>query len=68
MLKRSYYTAEEVAEFYGLNPDTIRRMCREGKIPGAKQFGRRWRIPAKFLEDNPSIDTSEEDRPDEPKQ
>jgi len=58
MLKRSFYTPEEVAEYYGVHPDTIRKMCREGKIPGARQFGRRWRIPASFLEENQSVDTS----------
>ncbi len=66
-MKRGYYTVEEVAEFYAVAPDTIRRMCRGGKIPGAKQFGRRWRIPAKFLEDNISLETDRSDKPEKPK-
>ncbi len=66
MLKRSYYSVEEVAEYYGVHPDTIRKMCREGQIPGAtKRIGNRWRIPAEFLEANKSIDTSGEGHDDE---
>jgi excisionase family DNA binding protein len=65
MLRRGYYTAEEVADYYRVSADTIRKLCRDGKIPGAKQIGRQWRIPAKFLEDNPSLDTSGEDESEE---
>ena len=36
------YTVEEVAEALKLHPYTIRRLCREGKIPAFK-FGGQWR-------------------------
>ncbi len=38
-----YYTIEEVAEALRLHPYTVRRLCREGKIPGFK-FGGQWRF------------------------
>ena len=37
------YTVDEVAEALKLHPYTIRRLCREGKIPGFK-FGGQWRF------------------------
>ena len=37
------YTVEEVAEALKLHPYTVRRLCREGKIPGFK-FGGQWRF------------------------
>jgi len=37
------YTVEEVAEALKLHPYTIRRLCREGKIPAFK-FGGQWRF------------------------
>lgn len=67
MPRKDYYTAEEVADIYRVSADTIRKLCRDGKIPGARQIGRQWRIPAKFLEDNPSLDTDEENESGEPK-
>lgn len=35
------------AEKYNVSEDTVRRWCREGKIPGAEQDGKGkpWRIP-----------------------
>lgn len=60
MLKKSYYTVEEVARYYSVSPETVRRMCREGRIPGATQFGRQWRIPVKFIEENTTL---EDDNP-----
>ena len=37
------YTIEEVAEALRLHPYTVRRLCREGKVPGFK-FGGQWRF------------------------
>jgi len=37
------YTIEEVAKAVKLHPYTIRRLCREGKIPCFK-FGGQWRL------------------------
>jgi len=37
------YTVEEVAEALKLHPYTVRRLCREGKIPCFK-FGGQWRF------------------------
>jgi len=35
------------AEKFSVNKDTVRRWCREGKIPGVEQDGKGqpWRIP-----------------------
>ena len=62
MQDKPYYSPEEVANYYDVTADTIRRLCREGKIPGAKQIGKQWRIPASFLRDTPSIEETDEDR------
>ena len=37
------YTIDEVANALKLHPYTVRRLCREGKIPGFK-FGGQWRF------------------------
>ncbi len=36
-------TAEEVAEWLGMHPETIRRAARAGRIP-ARKFGGEWRF------------------------
>jgi excisionase family DNA binding protein len=67
MLKRSFYSPEEVAEYFGVSVETIRRMCREGQIPGLKKIGRQYRIPASFLEQTSSIQETDEDTKDQQK-
>jgi excisionase family DNA binding protein len=37
------YTIDEVAESLKLHPYTVRRLCREKKIPAFK-FGGQWRL------------------------
>lgn len=41
--KTEFYTAEEVAEVLRLHPYTVRRLCREKKVPAFK-FGGQWRF------------------------
>lgn len=43
------YTVDEVAEALKLHPYTIRRLCREGKIPCFK-FGGQWRFDKNEIE------------------
>jgi excisionase family DNA binding protein len=62
MQEKPFYSPEEVAEYYDVTADTIRRLCREGKIPGAKQIGKQWRIPREYLQS-----TSNLPKPDEKK-
>jgi excisionase family DNA binding protein len=45
-----FYTAEEVAKVLRLHPYTVRRLCRENKVPAFK-FGGQWRF-AKVEIDN----------------
>jgi excisionase family DNA binding protein len=52
-LDKEWYSPEEVAEYFDLDADTIRKLCREGKIPGARQIGRSWRIPKSYLTGEP---------------
>ena len=40
-----YMTAQEAAARWGISDRRIRVLCSEGKIPGAYQEGRGWRIP-----------------------
>ncbi|MCM8789979.1 MAG: helix-turn-helix domain-containing protein [Candidatus Omnitrophica bacterium] len=41
--KIDFYTAEEVAKILRLHPYTVRRLCREKKVPAFK-FGGQWRF------------------------
>ena len=41
--KVKFYTAEEVAKVLRLHPYTVRRLCREKKVPAFK-FGGQWRF------------------------
>ncbi|HDM37640.1 MAG TPA: DNA-binding protein [Candidatus Omnitrophica bacterium] len=43
------YTVQEVAEALKLHPYTIRRLCRESKIPVFK-FGGQWRFRKEDIE------------------
>jgi excisionase family DNA binding protein len=44
------FTTEDAAELIGCNPETLRRKCRAGLIPGAVKWGREWRIPRWTME------------------
>ena len=41
-----YMTVKQAAEKWGLSDRRVRILCAEGKIPGAFQEGRGWKIPA----------------------
>ena len=41
-----YITIKEISAKWNVSPRRIQRMCAEGRIPGAKKFGRDWAIPA----------------------
>jgi excisionase family DNA binding protein len=58
-----YLTVLEVAGKLHLHPETIRRHCRGNKIPGAKQFGGYWRIPASWLAPDPAGPTPQSPSP-----
>jgi len=49
MQESIYVSPEEAARAFSVQPETIRRLCREGKIPGARKIGGVWRIPKSFL-------------------
>ncbi|MCA9407185.1 MAG: helix-turn-helix domain-containing protein [Candidatus Omnitrophica bacterium] len=44
------YTVEEVAKALKIHPYTVRRLCREKKIPCFK-FGGQWRFDKKKLQE-----------------
>lgn len=44
-----YLTIDEVADLLHLHRDTVRRMLREGRLPGTK-VGRAWRIARQALD------------------
>lgn len=56
MQKKNYYSIKEVADYFNVSPDLIRKLIDEGKVPGARRLGNIWRIPASFLEDNQAVD------------
>lgn len=41
-----YITVKQAAEKWGISDRRVRILCAEGKIPGAYQEGRAWKIPA----------------------
>ncbi len=45
----AYVSPEDAARFFDVDVEHIRRLCREGKIPGARKIGNLWRIPRAFL-------------------
>lgn len=51
-------TVKEVVEIAGLHEGTVRRLCKDGKIPAMK-IGGRIRIPKRFLLDSFDADTGE---------
>ena len=65
MLKKTYYSPEEVATYFDVSVETIRRMCRDGEIPGVKRIGRQYRIPASFLQETSSIQEKEDEQNDQ---
>ena len=62
MQDKPYYSPEEVAEYLDVTPETIRNLCRAGKIPGARQVGRQWRIPREYLLSKPDIPDEKDDQ------
>ena len=47
-----YLTIQEVAEKWGITTRRIQVLCSEGRLPGAKKFGRQWAIPADIEKPN----------------
>lgn len=47
-----YITIQEASEKWGITDRRIQRLCAEGRIEGAKKFGRQWAIPS--ITDKPS--------------
>jgi len=41
----NYVSVKEKAELWGLTPRQVQYFCRDGKISGARRFGRAWMIP-----------------------
>ena len=40
-----FMSTKEAAEKWGISDRRVRVLCSEGKIPGAYQEGREWKIP-----------------------
>ena len=53
-----YLTVRKMAERWGLSDRTVQQLCNQGRIPGARKFGRAWAIPADVEKpDSPHRDT-----------
>ena len=46
---KQWYTTEQAANILGVHIETVRRLLRAGKIPGARKVGRAWRIPSDWI-------------------
>jgi len=49
-MKNKTYTAEEIAQYLRVHPYTVKRLAREGKIPGFK-VGDQWRFDVQEMDD-----------------
>jgi excisionase family DNA binding protein len=47
--ERRWYTTKDAAIILGLHVETVRRWCREGRIPDLRKVGSDWRIPDTWL-------------------
>ena len=43
-----YITIQEASEKWGITSRRIQVLCSEGRIEGAKKFGRQWAIPVEI--------------------
>ena len=43
-----YSTIQEASEKWGITSRRIQVLCSEGRIEGAKKFGRQWAIPVEI--------------------
>jgi len=43
--KEAFYKLEELTKPLGKTIHTLRRWCREGKVPGAKKVEKEWVLP-----------------------
>lgn len=46
MIDGKYMTTAEAAEKWGCSTQVVRKLCRNGRVPGAETFGYDWVIPA----------------------
>lgn len=53
MQDSAYVSPEEAGAYFNISAETIRRLCRENKIQGARKIGGQWRIPRTFLSTDP---------------
>lgn len=47
-MPKGFMTTTAAAEKTGLTMRHIRRLCKDGAVKGAQQFGRDWMVPATF--------------------
>ena len=57
---RRFYDATEAAAVLGVSPDHVRRMVREGRLPG-RRIGRLYRLPMQQIDALGSVPALRED-------
>lgn len=53
-----WLSPEDVAAALHMHVETVRLMCRDGRMPGRK-FGHAWRIPSSVLEPEKPVEVGE---------
>ena len=48
---KSDYTVHDLAALLGVHAETLRRLARAGRLPGAYKVGTRWRFAREAIED-----------------
>lgn len=44
-----YLSAQKAAELWNISARRVQKLCEEGRIPGAKKFGRSWMLPQEAI-------------------
>jgi excisionase family DNA binding protein len=58
MQESPYYTPEQAAIILQKHKDTVRRLCQQGKLEGARKIGGEWLIPRASID--PVLSASEQ--------
>lgn len=51
------YSIQEFARLISRHPETLRRLARVGKLPGAYRIGRRWLIARETMDKHRGVST-----------
>lgn len=51
MEEKQYLTVKEAADLLSMNPESLRRIAKEGKVSGSRKIGGKWLFDSKAIQD-----------------